>query len=62
MLNGEWRAVPESDTFRDETRGFTRPGRIVIPGIVFQTTGSASVNRLACSVPFQPLISTFGHD
>ena len=37
---------PMSDTFRDETRGFTRPGRIVIPGIVFQTTESAAENAL----------------
>src|SRR5262249_22528254 len=31
----EWLPVPNCDGFRDETRGFTRPGRVVIPARVF---------------------------
>jgi hypothetical protein len=44
LIDREWRAVPVSAPFRDESRGFTRPGRIVIPGIVFQTA-KASADR-----------------
>ncbi len=41
---GLWRPVP-SARFRDETRGFTRPGRVVLPAAVF-ARAAAPAGRL----------------
>jgi hypothetical protein len=49
-LDGQWRAVPMSGSFRDETRGFTRPGRVIIPGAVFRAA-SPSANQVIGAIP-----------
>ncbi len=38
-----WRSVSCAPSFRDDTRGFTRPGRVVIPGEVFADGGAVPV-------------------
>ncbi len=43
---GHWLQVPQVAPFRDETRGFTRPGRVVIPGVVFTNIEETAVGSV----------------
>lgn len=47
FLNGEWVMIPQEKLFRDDTRGLTRPGRIVIPCSIF----SSQNNTVLGAVP-----------